>query len=38
MNDLNILAKKIIISIGIVIVPLAFIAGGLYLLQLLLTH
>lgn len=37
MNDLNILVKKIIISISIVLVPLALIAGGLYLLQLLLT-
>ena len=37
INDLTILAKKIVVGFLVYIIPLAIIAGGLWLLKILLT-
>jgi hypothetical protein len=36
-NDVNILSKKIIVGFLIYLIPLAIIAGGLWLIKFLLT-
>jgi len=38
LNDLSILFKKIFVGFLVYIVPLAIIAGGLWLLRILLTR